>query len=185
MGTIVAGAPVEVASGRTETPSPRRKSRGTAIPATEEGPTSLPRTQWLKNGLIDAGGTHEPYTFVVRRGGARVDARQRYERQQSEALIRRLKEQGVEVFHTHLYKGFGMAAEKLEMEDTRRAAAIAHGLGMRVDTYIQWNTMMYETFFAEEPRAKDWIQRDVNGQPILLPYGFQQTIVVPGFQTTQ
>jgi hypothetical protein len=175
MGTIVAGAAVEVASGRAVTPSSQRNGRGSRdTPATGEGPTSLPRAQWLKNGLIDAGGTHEPYTFVVRRGGARLDARQQYEQQQSEALIRRLKEQGVEVFHTHLYKGFGMAAEKLEMEDTRRAAAIAHGFGMKVDTYIQWNTMMYETFFAEEPRARDWIQRDVNGQPILLPYGFQQ-----------
>src|SRR5581483_6990326 len=43
------------------------------------------------------------------------------------------------------------------------------------DTYIQWNTMMYETFFAEEPRAKDWIQRDQLGQPILLTYGYQQS----------
>ena len=35
--------------------------------------------------------------------------------------------------------------------------------------------MMYETFFAEEPRAKDWIQRDVSGLPILLVYGYQQS----------
>jgi hypothetical protein len=138
-------------------------------------PASLPRAQWLKNGLIDAGGTHEPYLFVVRRGGQRLDAYQEYERNQSEALIRRLQEQGVEVFHTHLYKGFGMAAEKAEMQETQRAAEIAHRYGLKVDTYIQWNTMMYETFFAEEPRAKNWIQRDICGQPILLTYGYQQS----------
>ncbi len=160
METIVAGAAAAQLTG----------TGGNA-----EVPASLPRARWLKNGLIDAGGTHEPYVFVVRRGGQRLDARQEYERQQSPDLIRRLKEQGVEVFHTHLYKGFGMAAEKPEMEDTRRAAAVAHGLGLRVDTYIQWNTMMYETFFAEEPRAKNWIQRDIDGQPILLTYGFQQS----------
>ncbi|HEV2492485.1 MAG TPA: beta-galactosidase trimerization domain-containing protein [Terriglobia bacterium] len=137
--------------------------------------TSLPRAQWLKNGLIDAGGSHEPFIFVVRRGGERRDAREIYEHTQSEQVIRRLKEQGVEVFHTHLYKGFGMAAEKPAMEDAKRAAEIAHHYGMRVDTYIQWNTMMYETFFAEEPRAKDWIQRDIAGQPILLTYGYQQS----------
>ena len=34
---------------------------------------------------------------------------------------------------------------------------------------------MYETFFAEEPRAQEWIQRDILGQPILLTYGFQQS----------
>jgi len=135
----------------------------------------LPRAAWLENGLIDAGGSHEPYIFVVRRGGESLRARREYEWNQSEELIRTLHEQGIEVFHTHLYKGFGMAAEQPEMEDTRRAAAIAHRYGMKVDTYIQWNCMMYETFFAEEPRARDWIQRDVNGIPILLTYGFQQS----------
>ena len=115
----------------------------------------LPRAKWLENGLIDAGGSHEPFLFMVRRGGQRLDLRESYERAQSEAVIRKLKEQGVEVFHTHLYKGFGMAAEKPEMEDARRAAEIAHRHGLKVDSYIQWNTMMYETFFAEEPRAQD------------------------------
>ena len=135
----------------------------------------LPRAKWLENGLIDAGGSHEPYLFVVRRGGESQEARQEYEANQSEQLIRTLQEQGIEVFHTHLYKGFGMAAEKPEMEDTRRAAAIAHRYGMKVDTYIQWNTMMYETFFAEEPRAQQWIQREASGLPILLTYGYQQS----------
>lgn len=68
-----------------------------------------------------------------------------------------------------------MAAEKPEMEDTKRVAAVAHRLGLKVDTYIQWDTLMYETFFAEEPRAQEWIQRDASGQPILLRYGFQQS----------
>ncbi len=145
------------------------------LPIGENVRSPLAHAKWLENGLIDAGGSHEPYIFVVRRGGERLDARKEYEASQSEELIRTLHEQGIEVFHTHLYKGFGMAAEKPEMEDTRRAAAVAHRYGMKVDTYIQWNTMMYETFFAEEPRAKQWIQRDATGQPILLTYGYQQS----------
>lgn len=135
----------------------------------------LPRAHWLDNGLIDAGGSHEPYLFVVRRGGQRPDAYQTYQHDQSEEVIRRLKDQGIEVFHTHLYKGFGMAAEMPEMQDAKRAAAIAHRYGLKVDTYIQWNTLMYETFFAEEPRAQNWVQRDALGQPILLTYGYQQS----------
>ncbi len=135
----------------------------------------LPRAKWIENGLIDAGGNHEPYIFTVRRGGERLDARQQADRAQSEEVLRQLKAQGVEVFHTHLYKGFGMAAEKPEMEETKRVAEIAHRLGLKVDTYIQWNTMMYETFFAEEPRAQNWIQRDVHGRPIMLTYGYQQS----------
>jgi len=147
----------------------------TNIEHAHEAPAALPKARWLENGLIDAGGTHEGYLFTVRRGGERQDARESYERAQSEELIRRLKSQGVEVFHTHLYKGFGMEAEKPEMEDARRVAEIAHRNGLKVDSYIQWNTMMYETFFVEEPRAKDWIQRDIDGKPILLVYGYQQS----------
>ncbi len=135
----------------------------------------LPRARWLENGLIDAGGSHEPYLFVVRRGGQPLDALDAYREQHSEELIRRLKEQGVEVFHTHLYKGFGMAAEKPEMVEAKRVAAIAHRHGLKVDSYIQWNSMMYETFFAEEPRAQNWIQRDAQGKPVMLVYGFQQS----------
>ena len=137
--------------------------------------TSEEQGRWVDRGLIDAGGSHESYLFVVRRGGRRLDARQTADYQQSEELMRQLHSQGVEVFHTHFYKGFGMEAEREGMEETRKAAEIAHRLGMKIDTYIQWNTLMYETFFAEEPRAVNWVQRDVAGLPILLPYGYQQS----------
>jgi hypothetical protein len=139
------------------------------------GRKAEPQGSWIDNGLIDAGGSHEPYLFVVRRGGQSLNAREIYEREQSEEVIQQLKSQGVEVFHTHLYKGFGMSAEKKEMEDTVRTAAMVHRLGMKIDTYIQWDTMMYETFFAEEPRAQGWIQCDAFGQPIMLDYGYQQS----------
>jgi hypothetical protein len=141
----------------------------------EAAPQAALTGAWIDNGLIDAGGSHEPYLFVVRRGGQSLDAREIYEHEQSEAVIRQLKNQGVEVFHTHLYKGFGMVAEKSEMEDTVRTAAMVHRLGMKIDTYVQWGTMMYETFFAEEPRAQGWIERDALGQPIMLEYGYQQS----------
>ncbi len=136
---------------------------------------SASQGRWTDHGLIAAGGFHEPYMFLVRRGGYRMDIKEVCAYQQSEELIRELHRQGVEVFHTHLYKGFGMETERDEMEQTRKAVEFAHGLGMKADTYIQWNSMMYETFFAEEPAAVDWIQRDVAGLPILLPYGYEQS----------
>ncbi len=150
---------------------------GGGLPGIAETSAAATRTQgaWIDNGIIDAGGSHEPYMYVVRRGGESLNARQIYEHEQSEELIRLLRSQDVEVFHTHLYKGFGMAAEMPEMQDTVRTAAIVHSLGMKIDTYVQWDTMMYETFFAEEPRAEQWIQRDFLGKPILLPYGYQQS----------
>ncbi len=162
MGSVVAGMAVSQVG----------KAAVTGFPSTTE---PLKGARWIKNGLITAGGLHEPYIFVLRRGGEALDARKIHDWNQSKTLIRQLKEQSVEVFHTHFYKGFGMAAEMPEMLETKRAAEVAHQYGMKVDTYLQWNTMMYETFFAEEPRAKDWIQRDVSGLPILLTYGYQQS----------
>lgn len=144
-------------------------------PTVESGPVGMRQGAWIDGGLIDAGGSHEPYLFTVRCGGQSLNARKNYEQAQSEEVIRKLKEQGVEVFHTHLYKGFGMAAEMPEMEDTVRTAAIVHRLGMKIDTYIQWDSMMYETFFAEQERAPGWIQCDAFGQPIMLEYGYQQS----------
>jgi len=146
---------------------------GSLAAAAELAP--IPPAHWMDNGIIDAGGIHETYLFMVRRGGQRLDARKQYEFQQSEETIRGLKNSGVEVFHTHLYKGFGMAAEAPEMQDTVKAAAFAHSIGMKVDTYIQWDTMMYETFFAEVPAAKDWVQLDAEGRHIRTTYGYQQS----------
>jgi len=164
MGTVVGGiALAKFGAGAAFADVLRVKSSNTSLGA------------WINNGLIDAGGSHEPYSFVVRRGGQSLNARREYEYQQSEEVIRQLKDQGVEVFHTHLYKGFGMAAEMPEMEDTVRVAAIVHRLGIKIDTYIQWETMMYETFFVEEPRAQEWYQVDAFGQPIMLEYGYQQS----------
>jgi hypothetical protein len=155
-GSVAAAAAVHLAGAAGETPV--RKN-----------------AQWIRNGLIDAGGTHEPFLFVVRRGGYRLDAKQTNDDQQSEKHLQELSNSGVEVFHTHLYKGFGIEAEKEEMEESRQAIAIAHSFGMKADTYIQWNSMMYETFFAEQPQAVNWIQRDIAGLPILLPYGYEQS----------
>src|ERR1700722_100983 len=147
-----------------------------ALPPSQAGATPpVSQEKWLRGGLIDAGGSHEPNIFIVRVGGQRLDDEQTNRFEESEKLIRLLHDQGVEVFHTHLYKGFGMQAEKKEMEATIRSVAIAHRYGMKADTYIQWNSMMYETFFAEEARAPNWIQRDIAGVPILLPYGYQQS----------
>src|ERR1700677_3996558 len=92
---------------------------------------------WVDRGLIDGGGSHEPYLFVVRRGGQRLDAKQACDYPQSEELIRQLHSQGVEVFHTHFYKGFGIEAEHVGMEATSKSVEIAYGLGMKDITYLQ------------------------------------------------
>ena len=128
---------------------------------------AVTRAAWVKEGIIDAGGSHEPYIFEIRRGGLRTNAWDDYLKQHSEENVKKLADMGVNVFHTHLYKGFGMAAEKEEMEMTKNLAVLVHKYGMKLDTYVQWGSLMFETFYNEVPDAKDWVQVDQFGQPIL------------------
>jgi hypothetical protein len=135
--------------------------------------------EWIQDGFADAGATHEPWIFQVRRNNGTFNHWQReyYDYQTSEEYIKALAEAGITLYHIYCYKGFGFVAEREHMEMAAKAAAIAHKYGMKVDTYIQWNTMAYETFFAEVPEAQTdlWYQVDVYGKPILLTYSYQQS----------
>ncbi len=133
---------------------------------------------WIKNGFADAGATHEPWIFQTRRNNPDFNQWQKddFEYQLSEAYISELAKAGITVYHVGCYKGFGFRAEKDYMDRVAKAVAIAHKYGMKADTYVQWNTMAYETFFSEVPEAKTdlWYQIDENGKPLLLTYSYQQ-----------
>jgi hypothetical protein len=134
--------------------------------------------EWIKDGFANGGATHEPWMFQVRRNkNFNQWQKEYYDYQTSAEYIKSLAEAGVTVYHLYFYKGFGFEAEKVHMDKAAKAAEIAHKYGMKVDTYIQWNTMLYETFFAEVPEAKTdlWYQVDVNGKPIMLTYSHQQS----------
>jgi len=134
--------------------------------------------QWIRQGFADAGATHEPWIFQVRRNNPDFNQWQKadFDYQLSEPYIKALAEAGITVYHVGCYKGFGFQAEKEYMDKVAQAVAIAHKYGMKADTYVQWNTMAYETFFAEVPEAKtdQWYQIDENGKPLLLTYSYQQ-----------
>ena len=134
--------------------------------------------QWIRQGFADAGATHEPWIFQVRRNNPDFNQWQKadFDYQLSEPYIKALAEAGITVYHVGCYKGFGFQAEKEYMDKVAQAVAIAHKYGMKADTYVQWNTMAYETFFAEVPEAKTdkWYQIDENGKPLLLTYSYQQ-----------
>jgi hypothetical protein len=133
---------------------------------------------WIRNGFADAGATHEPWIFQVRRNNSTFNLLQKsdYDYQLTEPYIKSLSEAGITVYHVGCYKGFGFKAEKDYMDRVAKAVAIAHKYGMKADTYVQWNTMAYETFFAEVPEAKKdiWYQIDETGKPLMLPYSYQQ-----------
>lgn len=147
----------------------------------QDKPVDLARytPSWIRDGFADAGATHEPWIFQVRRNNGNFNQWQKeyYEYQTSEEYIKSLAEAGVMVYHIYCYKGFGFDAEKEHMDKAAKAAEIAHKYGMKVDTYIQWNTMAYETFFAEVPEAETdlWYQIDMNGKPVMITYSYQQS----------
>jgi hypothetical protein len=136
--------------------------------------TTIPSVSWLKDGLIMSG-TQEPLIFRIRRGGELgTDVAERYAEQYTEENVKKLAALGVTVFHTNIYKGFGMDAERDEMEMIKNFSKVVHKYGLRMSTYLQWGTMMYETFFNEVPEAANWVQVDQYGHPILV-YGNGQT----------
>ena len=134
---------------------------------------------WLKDGIVDSGSSHEPWMFLIRRNRADFNfwKKEAYERRLSEDYIKKLAEKGVTLYHLFAYKGYGFEAEKDHLKKAVKAAEIAHKYGMKVNTYVQWNTMVYETFFNEVPEAKTnkWYQIEVSGKPIMLHYGYQQS----------
>jgi hypothetical protein len=135
--------------------------------------------EWIRNGFADAGATHEPWIFQTRRNNPDFNQWQKdaFDYQLTEPYIKKLADAGITVYHVGCYKGFGFKAEKEYMDRVAEAAATAHKYGLKVDTYVQWNTMAYETFFAEVPEARKdlWYQIDADGKPLLLTYSYQQS----------
>jgi hypothetical protein len=139
----------------------------------------IPAPAWFETTPFFTVGHHEPLIFRRRRGRCRVDEGARYRAEHSVANLRRLRREGVNLIRTHFFKGFGLQAEREEIELTRELARNAHALGIRIETYIQFGSIMYETFFLEKPEARDWIQIDQEGRPMRLCYEAQSFRFLP------
>ena len=140
---------------------------------------AIPAPAWLKTTAFFTVGHHEPLIFRQRRGRCRVDEAALYRAEHSLENLRRLWREGVNLIRTHFFKGFGLKAEREEIELTRELARNAHALGIRIETYIQFGSIMYETFFLEKPEARDWIQMDQEGRPMRLCYEAQSFRFLP------
>jgi len=129
------------------------------------------RPAWLKQGIVMVG-SWEPSTFILRRGGQETNALEIWKAERTAQSVRRLEELGINLVILNLHKGFGLKAEAADIQATRDFVKLAHESGLRVGGYIG-STMGYETFFAEEPGARDWMQLDEFGRPIF--YNQEQT----------
>jgi Beta-galactosidase len=113
---------------------------------------------------------HEPLAFLYRRGDHDDDEAQRYERMCDPENLKRMAAAGVRFGRIFFYKGFGLDYERPDMEKAKKVADTMHGLGMKVGIYMA-GTMFTETLYREVPEARNWEQRDQNGQ--WVPYGIQ------------
>ncbi len=129
------------------------------------------RPAWLKQGIVMVG-SWEPSTFILRRGGQETNALEIWDAERTAASIKRLKELGINLVILNLHKGFGLKAESGDIQATGEFVKLAHQYGIRVGGYVG-STMGYETFFTEEPAARDWMQIDEFGRPIY--YNQEQT----------
>lgn len=141
------------------------------LAAGAEPPLRASRPAWVSEGIVMAG-NWEPLIFIRRRGGYPIEDEKNWMAERTERAAIGLKEAGVNLVLTNLHKGFGIEAEKQEFDATRRFTGFAHKHGIRVGGYVG-SSIMYETFFLEEPEARGWLQKDENGRP--LYYNAEQT----------
>jgi len=146
---------------------------------------TLAKPKWLsQEPLIIVGNWDSMPIFRRRVGGNPVWQEDDYRKEHEEETVLKLKELGVTMAVIHFYKGFGLAAEKEHMEDSRKLAALCKKHGLRVGVYIG-STVGYETFLREKPDAESWFVPPYLGRPIFYsgqPFRKRVYFMHPGFR---
>ena len=117
--------------------------------------------------------SHEPLIFYRRTGRLNIHSTEDFERMHDEESVLKLKKAGLTVWRFHFHKGFGFEAERADREMTRAATALCHKHGIKVQTYIPFQSMVSETTREEAPDFDDWIMRDEHGKPLTIWFGHQ------------
>ena len=138
---------------------------------TEKYTQMLPRPSWIADyPMVFVGNWDLKPLFRQRLGANPVWLDERYKQENTEARVKKFKEMGATMLMVNFYKGFGLNAEKEEIDNARKLAAWCKKYGLKVGAYIG-ATMAYETFLVEQPEAKNWTVPDFMGLPVT--YGSQ------------
>jgi hypothetical protein len=116
-------------------------------------------------------GSHEPLSHRLRTGNVSKEEIKLFKNEHSKENVDRLKDLGVNLIHTYCYKGFGLKAEKELINEVGEFAKYCHKLNIKVSAYFQTFPVYYETLFNEIETARNWLQIDYLGRPII--YGWQ------------
>ena len=126
------------------------------------------RPEWLDNEpLIIVGNWDTAPIFRIRKGGNPEWHQQDYDREHSEEAVIKLKELGVTMAVIHFYKGFGLQAEKEQLQDAKKLAALCQKHGIRVGVYVG-STVGYETFLLEKTRGSGMVPSRLPGSASYL-----------------
>lgn len=132
--------------------------------------TATKKPEWLKGPVVLKGSNQEPLIFQLRRGSVSTRTEENYLYTHSAENVKKIKESGGTFFMSHVFKGFGIEAEKPEIELAKKFSPLLHENGIRMGTYIG-SSIGYETFLIEKPEAEEWLVPDYLGQPVT--YGDQ------------
>ncbi|MFT4094306.1 MAG: beta-galactosidase [Niabella sp.] len=109
-------------------------------------------------------------TFRRRVGANPVWLDEQFKNEATEAQVKKYKATGATMVMVFFYKGFGLSAEKEEIDATRKLVTLCKKYGLKTGAYIG-ATLPYETFLAETPEAKKWMAPPYLGQAVT--YGSQ------------
>jgi hypothetical protein len=132
--------------------------------------TITKKPDWLKGPVVLKGSNQEPLIFQLRRGGVTRKTEENYLQSHSAQNVKEIKEFGGTFFMSHVNKGFGLEAEKPEIELAKKLAPLLHENGIKMGTYVG-SSIGYETFLVEQPEAEEWLVPDYLGEPVT--YGEQ------------
>jgi len=133
-------------------------------------PSVIDKPEWLKGPIVMKGSNQEPLIFQLRRGGVTTRTEANYLRSHTAENVMEIKEFGGTFFMSHVFKGFGIEAERPEIELAKKLAPLLHENGIKMGTYVG-SSIAYETFLVEKPEAEEWLVPDYLGQPVT--YGEQ------------
>ena len=132
-----------------------------------------PHPAWVNDfPVVYFGDWDEMAIFRRRVGGNPLWQEDNYLEQHTDEAVRKIKDMGITMAIIHFYKGFGLEAEKEQLEDSKKLALLCKKYGIKVGVYVG-STVGYETMLLEKPEAEEWFVPDYMETPVR--YGGTQT----------
>ena len=116
---------------------------------------------WFSEGIAFTG-NWEPLFMRRRAGRARHNEGELYLEEHSEATVKQLAEAGINLIIAHFTKGGAAEEEAEEVEMTRLLARRCHQHGIKLGTYIRYDTL-YPDLLGDRPEAQKWERRMWDG----------------------